>query len=79
MRIEEIDEDLRPLPGKSGPFGQSSTMNERLSLTIQSLRDLTKTIKDLDKKNSKLAWTVAFLSLLQVIQVIDVILKWIKK
>lgn len=75
----KIDSDLLPLPGKQGPNGQSATMNERLSLTIQSLRNLTQTIKDLDSKNSKLTWAVVILSLLQIVQTIDVILKWTKE
>lgn len=40
-----IDEDLKPLAGRGGPVNQSETMNRRLSLATQALRNLERTFQ----------------------------------
>ena len=86
MKIEDIDRDLLPLPGKSGPVGQSSTMNERLSLTVQSLRDLTYAIKEANGKNDRQQRWFLFLAIIStifaatgIIQAWDILVRGIGK
>jgi len=61
-----------------------ATTNDRLKKTVVELRKLQATIIDLDLKNGKLQGKVFYLtiiavilSLLQLVQVIDIVLGWL--